>query len=156
MDDDEDYFGLNLPAPDIPKASHPEPPASQKPTRSSRKTPKASQAERPTDVPILVRADLVWLGKFQNGCRDLRYWLIETFGEDTEIRHEAEAALGEIVTDWAGCLFPGAEGFCEQANRNMWPSLSRQAAFWNEMLHQIGYTVPQAVRYDPGPREVPE
>lgn len=147
MDDDDDLFGLDLPPP--PKVAPPR----QEPAKKPPKT--RHTGERPTEVPILVQDDMVWLGKFQNGKRDLRYWMFETFGEGTDIQRQAEEALGEIIRDWAGCLFATVTTFVEQANRNLWPNLARQAVFWNEMLHQIGYTVPKTARYDPGPRETP-
>lgn len=141
MDEDDDLFGLDLPPP--PKIETKPPPRETKREKRDTKTV-SRETSRPTEVPILVEEDLVWEGQFQNGRRDLRYWMIATFGEDTAIRAEAEEALGEVIRVRGHCLFPGVARFVEQANRNRWPSLARQAVFWNEMLSDLGYEVPKA------------
>lgn len=137
---DEDWFGVDEPPPE------PTPPPRQEPVKKPPKTRQPSDGSRPENVPILVEEDLVWEGQYQNGRRDLRHWMIATFGEDTAIRAEAEEAFGEAVRIIAHGLYPGSQAFVEQANRNRWPSLAQQAVCWNEMLSDLGYDIPKASR----------
>ena len=109
----------------------------------------------PDAVPILTEADIVWNYSTSDGRRDLAEWLEKTFAGDFPLNEpptyrEAYKTLCNVISLRLKKQVRVLNLFLEEAKKDKAPSKAWQAACWNEMLRQLGYTVAKHKTKDPG------
>ena len=130
-------------------------------TSTPAKQPSVDKNGWPTNVPVLVAADMAWNFTTSDGRRDLFEWLEATFNpeyplKDTKQFHTAYATLCVVITERFKKKVTILNLFLEFTYKNRLPCLAWQAACWNEMLARLGYEVPKRNTRDPGFRPARE